>query len=188
MNRDVKSPTELLKEEHRVIERMLRVLDLANEKVLKGGEVPVELYEKAVDFIRVFADRCHHGKEEETLFPLVEQRGIPKNGPTHVMRTEHEQGRSIAKALEEAVERYKKSDAGAKEAIVEYARSYGRLLSQHIWKEDNVLYPLADGVLKYSDRAELVQRFEKVERERIGERNHRKYIDLVEHLEKAVVG
>jgi len=188
MNQDVKSPTELLKEEHRVIERMLRVLDLANEKVLKAREVPIELCEKAVDLIRVFADRCHHGKEEETLFPLVEQRGIPKNGPTHVMRIEHEQGRSIVKALAEAVERYKKGDVGAKEDIVECARSYERLLSQHIWKEDNVLYPLADGVLKHSDRVELVQRFEKVEWERIGEGNHQKYIDLVEYLEKAAVG
>nr|MDO8134505.1 hemerythrin domain-containing protein [Candidatus Njordarchaeum guaymaensis] len=188
MNRDLESPTELLKEEHRVIERMLHVLELANEKALKSGEVPLELYEKAVDFIRVFADRCHHGKEEETLFPLVEQRGVPKNGPTHVMRIEHEQGRSIVRALVEAVERYKNGDVGAKEAIVEYARNYGRLLSQHIWKEDNVLYPLADGVLKHSDRAELIQRFEEVERERIGEANHQKYIDLVGYLEKAVVG
>jgi len=50
------------------------------------------------------------------------------------------------------------------------------------------LYPLADGVLKHSDRAELIQRFEEVERERIGEANHQKYIDLVGYLEKAVVG
>jgi hemerythrin-like domain-containing protein len=74
----VESPTDVLKHEHRVIERMLRILNVACEKLEKSEDVSLEVFKKAIDFICVFADRCHHGKEEETLFPFVEEHGIPK--------------------------------------------------------------------------------------------------------------
>jgi hemerythrin-like domain-containing protein len=57
---------------------MLRVLNVACERLEKSEEVSPEIFKKAISFMRVFADRCHHGKEEETLFPLVEQRGVPR--------------------------------------------------------------------------------------------------------------
>ncbi|MCK5562617.1 hemerythrin domain-containing protein [Candidatus Bathyarchaeota archaeon] len=134
------SAIEILKEEHRVIKRMLTILNVACEKLEKDEEVSTEIFRKAIDFIRVFADQCHHGKEEETLFPLVEQRGIPREGgPTGVMRMEHEQGRNFVKALADAVERYDQGDRNAKAAIIENARGYTQLLAQHIPKEDDIL-------------------------------------------------
>jgi len=185
MHIHAESPTSILKEEHRVIERMLTILNVACEKLERGEEVSLDVFKKAIDFIRVFADSCHHGKEEETLFPIVEQRGLPREGgPTGVMRMEHERGRNFVKALAEAVERYEQGDEDAKAAIIENARGYTQLLAQHIPKEDDILYPLADKVLSHQDQKELLERFEKIERERIGEGKHVEYIRLVEKLEQ----
>jgi hemerythrin-like domain-containing protein len=185
MNLKIGSPTEILKEEHRVIERILSIFNTACEKLERDEHVSPDIFKKAIDFIRVFADRCHHGKEEETLFPLIEQRGIPREGgPTGVMRMEHDRGRGFVKALAEAVERYERGEENAKTAIIKNAKGYTQLLAEHIPKEDDILYPLADKLLTPEDRKELLEKFEKVEKERIGEGKHHDYIHLVKELEK----
>jgi hemerythrin-like domain-containing protein len=101
-----------------------------------------------------------------------------------VMLMEHEKGRSLVKALAEAVERYERGDKDAKSAIIENARGYTQLLAQHIPKEDDILYPLADKVLTPKDKEKLLEKFEEVERERIGEGKHMEYVRLIEELEK----
>ncbi len=185
MHAHSESSTEILKEEHKVIKRMLTILNVASEKLEKGEEVSPSVFKKAIDFIRIFADSCHHGKEEETLFPFIEQRGIPREGgPTGVMRMEHEQGRNFVKALASAVTKYEQGDENAKAAIIENARGYTELLAQHIPKEDDILYPLADRVLSSSEQKELSEKFESIEKERIGEGKHHEYVHLVEELEE----
>lgn len=174
------SVTDQLKEEHKVIERMLDVLRVASDRLERGEEVSMDVFREAVDFIRNFADRCHHGKEEETLFPVLEERGIPREGgPIGVMLTEHEQGRGFVGALTEAVERYARGDEAAKAVIIENARGYVNLLRQHIPKEDTVLFPMVDRLLGDEDQRRLLERFEEVEEERIGKGKHQHYIDLV---------
>jgi hemerythrin-like domain-containing protein len=86
--------------------------------------------------------------------------------------------------LAEAVEKYEQGREDAKTAIIENARSYTRLLAQHIPKEDNILYPLADKMLTPQDRKEILKEFEKIEKERTREGKHHKYMHLVEILEK----
>jgi hemerythrin-like domain-containing protein len=177
--------TENLKEEHRVIERMLRILTVACDKLDKGEEVSPKVFMSAVDFIRTFADSCHHGKEEDVLFPMMEKRGFSRQaGPVGVMLMEHDQGRRFVRVLAEAVEKYERGDKTAKQAIILNVRGYAQLLAQHIPKEDGILYPLADKVLGASDQKELLERFEKIEKEKIGERRHREYLNLVARLEK----
>jgi len=178
------SATEALKEEHRVIERMLRILTVACEKLEGGEEVSPEVFRRAVDFIRMFADRCHHGKEEDTLFPQIEKRVPKEGGPTGVMRIEHDQGRGFVRGLAEAAEKYTMGDKTAKQSIIENARGYVMLLSQHIPKEDDILYPLADQICGPAEQKELLEKFEKIERERIGEGKHHEYLHLVMELEK----
>ncbi|MEE9601130.1 MAG: hemerythrin domain-containing protein, partial [Thermoplasmata archaeon] len=87
-------PTEALKEEHRAIERALKAMEVAAEMLDLGQEVPRELLEKILEFVRGFADRCHHHKEEGVLFPYLERKGLPRDlGPIGVMLAEHEMGR-----------------------------------------------------------------------------------------------
>ncbi len=179
------SATESLKEEHQVILRIIKILNVASGKLEREENVSVDLFRKAVDFIQVFADRCHHGKEQDTLFPLMGEKGIPTwSGPIAVMLSEHEQGRRYVKGLSEALAEYERGDREAKRAVIENARGYAELLDQHIYKEDNILYPMGDKVLSPSDNKELLRKFEKVEREVIGEGKHEHYLHMVEKLER----
>jgi hemerythrin-like domain-containing protein len=177
--------TENLKDEHRAILRMIKILLVASDKLEKGEAVSLDVFKKAVEFIRVFADRCHHGKEEGELFPALERKGILKHrGPIAVMLMEHEQGRLFVKGLNEAVEKCERGDKTAKDAIVENARGYGDLLDQHIYKEDNILYPMGDKVLSEADNNELLEKFERIEKDIIGKGKHEYYLQMIADLEK----
>ncbi|MEW6034778.1 MAG: hemerythrin domain-containing protein [Chloroflexota bacterium] len=179
------SATEELKHEHQIIKRMLAVLDTAAARAEGGQALPPDFFSRAVDFIRNFADRCHHGKEEDNLYPAMERRGIPREGgPIGVMLVEHEQGRAYVKGMQEAGQRLAKGDRAALKEATGNARGYSRLLNQHIDKEDNILYAMADQVLSTTDQQELMAKFEEVERERIGPGKHHEYVKLVEDLER----
>jgi hemerythrin-like domain-containing protein len=177
--------TENLKDEHRVILRMIKILLVASDKLEKGEAVSPDAFKKAVEFVRVFADRCHHGKEEGELFPALERKGILKHrGPIAVMLMEHEQGRLFVKGLSEALVKYKKGDTKARDAVIENARGYADLLDQHIYKEDNILYPMGDTVLSEADNRELMKKFEGIEKDIIGEGKHEYYLQMIADLEK----
>jgi hemerythrin-like domain-containing protein len=176
--------TEVLSREHRVIEVVLGVLEKAADALDRGREVPRELLEKSLDFIRGFADTCHHAKEEELLFPTLQQRGIPsEGGPVGVMLHEHEMGRGFVRGASEAFEAWSKGDRTKGPEIARNLRGYVQVLRQHIYKEDNILFPMGDKVLDEADNARLVERFEEIENERIGAGKHEEYHELVHELE-----
>ncbi len=178
-------PTEELKEEHKVILKMLKVLEKASQNLEEGKDVPVVVFKKAVSFIRNFADRCHHGKEEETLFPMMEKYGIPREGgPLGVMLYEHTLGRNFVKGLAEAAEKHEKGDKSSIKDIIENTRGYTGLLAPHIFKKDNILYIMADRNIPEKEQKVLEEKFEKVEKEVIGEGKHHEYLHLIEELEK----
>ncbi|MBD3160600.1 MAG: hemerythrin [Candidatus Eisenbacteria bacterium] len=157
-------PTEILMEEHRKIEQVLEALE-ERARAIQGGE-PIDPHwaGDALRFIREFADKCHHAKEEDQLFPMMEQRGFPAQmGPIAVMLHEHEEGRACVVAMEDAAA--DPQAEGASERFVRAARSYATLLRGHIMKEDQVLYPMADSAFSETDQEELAERFRKVERE-----------------------
>jgi len=177
-------PTKSLMEDHRAIERMIRVLVTVSERLKQGENVPPGVIEKIIDFIRTFADRCHHGKEEDLLFVRAEERGVPRDGgPIGAMLEEHEMGRAYVRSMADALPKYAAGDGSTRPMLYQNAWGYANLLSQHIAKEDNILYPMIDNFLTEDDQADLLQKFEDVEHERIGHERHHEYIDLVEALE-----
>lgn len=177
-------PTEELRTEHRAIERMLAVLEEAARRLEEGQRPPADLFRRAVDFVRNFADRCHHGKEEQNLFPRLEAAGVPRaGGPLGVMLHEHDLGREHVGAIAGAVDAYEAGDASAASTIARHALAYVQLLRQHIDKEDNVLFPMADSVLSPQDQRELEAAFQRVEREVMGLGVHERYHRLLEELE-----
>ena len=110
-------------------------------------------------FLKTFADRCHHGKEEKVLFPKLMQAGIPMNGgPLGVMLYEHDQGRQLLREMEVALADRQPADFEL------YANRYAQLLEDHLAKEDNILFGKAEDVLTSEDEA-LLERFN-VDRER----------------------
>src|SRR4030042_6365714 len=128
-------PTEELKQEHQGILLMLRIVDKVATKIESGEKTEFDHLERIVDFFRVFADKCHHGKEEDFLFPAMEKCGIPKDrGPIGVMLMEHQEGRGYIRGMVDALARYKKGDPSALEGFAKEARSYVNLLTQHINK------------------------------------------------------
>lgn len=181
--------TDQLKEEHKAIKLMLEVLEKVCDKLEKNERVNVDDLEKIVDFIRTFADRCHHGKEEDLLFPAFEEAGIPREGgPIGVMLTEHEMGRNYVKGMNIALEGCRAGDAKAYSDFIKNARGYISLLSDHIYKEDNILYPMGDMRISDEKQKELIGKFEEVEKERIGPGKHEEYHRLLHRLSEVYLG
>lgn len=156
--------TAILRSEHRVIEQVLDCLVKLVDRGESSGAFDWRSAEQVVDFMRNFADGCHHAKEEEQLFPALDQRGLsPDLGPTAVMREEHAQGRRHIKAIADAVAHGLRGDYSHANEFATHARAYIELLRQHIQKEDHCLFPMAERLLSEADHEELVGAFGRVE-------------------------
>jgi hemerythrin-like domain-containing protein len=147
-------PTDTLREEHRVILRAIALLEVAAGRPTDGRPLPEGWWENLLDWLRNFADRNHHAKEETYLFPALAQAGVPAaGGPVSVMLEEHTEGRALIQAMAH----------GHAARRVEAARRYVHLLRDHIDKENGVLLPLADAVLDSQGQLLLARAFEEVE-------------------------
>lgn len=136
---------QLLKAEHRLIERVLAALDTEAVRLESGEPVNTIFFGVAVAFVREFADGAHHQKEESILFERMEQLGIPKeSGPIGAMLAEHDEGRELIRTVEGSVKAAAGGDAAARQTLIEAARGFATLLRAHIEKEDGILYPMAD--------------------------------------------
>jgi hemerythrin-like domain-containing protein len=177
--------TEILMEEHRVIERVLTALQAGAQRLSEGEAIRPAFFINAALFIKNFADGCHHRKEEGVLFIAMSESGVPvQGGPIGVMLAEHEKGREFTHAMREAAEHLEKGDISAQYAVTQNALGYVALLRQHIYKEDNILFPMADRVIPPDRQEKVAEDFERVEHEETGEGVHEKYLALAEVLEK----
>jgi hemerythrin-like domain-containing protein len=148
------SPTQTLREEHRVILRALELLEAGTGRLDAGRALPAGWWERLLGWLGAFADRNHHAKEEEHLFPALTEAGVPAaGGPVGVMLEEHTEGRALIRLMGEG-------SGGQGRAA---ARRYVRLLRDHIDKENGVLFPLAEAVLDARGQGRLASAFEKVE-------------------------
>ena len=167
-------PTDDLREEHKAVKLMLRILDGICTDIESGRSVKQEHLEGLVEFMRIFVDRCHHTKEETYLFPEMEKAGISGSGELITsLKNEHEQGRQHVSRIEEAVSG-KEGNKGLP-TIVENSRAYIQLLTPHIEKEDNDLFPMADTYLSEAAQKDLLELFETVEIEIIGPGKHEEF-------------
>ena len=178
-------PTEILMQEHRVIEQVLDCLELIAQRGENEKNLDLESANQAIDFFQNFADRCHHGKEEECLFPMLEQKGFsPEEGPTGVMRQEHEAGRRYICGMEEAIAAISGGDSQAIAAFASNARAFVQLLRDHIQKEDHCLFSMADQALSEQEQQQVMDSFANVEQNDLGSGTHQKYLDIAAELAK----
>jgi hemerythrin-like domain-containing protein len=176
-------PTDILEDEHRIIEQVLNVLDKIIDRATITGILEEESAREAIGFFRKFADQCHHRKEEGQLFPAMEARSFSGGcSPVAVMLREHELGRLYVSGMSGAVEGASQRDVDALQWFVQHGRSYIRLLREHIQKEDHCLFPAANRALDAQDQQRILADFEKVETEELGEGTHEKYLDLANRL------
>jgi len=172
-------------EEHRVIERVLSALQVAAERVSRGEEMGPAFFVNAALFIKNFADGCHHRKEEGVLFVAMNESGLPaQGGPIGVMLAEHEQGRAFTREMKDAAQKWEGGDLSARAAVAQNALGYVALLRQHIHKENNILFPMADRLIPPDRQEKVATDFERIEHEETGEGVHEKYLALADVLEK----
>jgi hemerythrin-like domain-containing protein len=180
MKRDI---TQRLKDEHQLILRMLDLLEKNARLTEQGSFQNYRFYLDGVDFIRNYADRFHHAKEEDILFEALIENGMPRaNSPVAAMLMEHDLGRAFVRGMEEAATRALEGEAGQDEAIVTNARGYLELLREHISKEDDILYPLAERVIPEEKRDAIVAGYRTAE-EKASEGLEAHYRAIVEGYE-----
>lgn len=175
--------THVMVEEHRLILRMIDLLEKNTTQMERGTFRNWQFYLDAVDFIRNFADRYHHAKEEDILFVELVKNGMPeKQSPIEAMLIEHDQGRAFVRALEEASGKALAGEPGQIPVIAENAKNYAELLRGHIDKEDNILYPLAERILPEEVRPVMQQAYTIAEAKTPGlEEKYRRLVENYEH-------
>ena len=185
-------PAQILMNEHRVIEQVLDCLEKMAERARGDGALAIEDARAAATFFRTFADACHHGKEEDLLFPLLEQKNglTPTEGPTAVMRMEHDKGRALVGSMIEATDAYEAAEGaeGGALAAGDFARAADEfiyLLRGHIQKEDTCLFPIAEDLLSAGEFAGLEASFEAFERDGMGAGVHEGMLREADRLARA---
>lgn len=156
--------TKALVDEHRLILRMIALLEKNAPRTAAGEYLNWQFYLDGIDFIRQYADRFHHAKEEDVLFKALVENGMPKeNSPVAAMLMEHDHGRNFVRNMEAAVREARAGRTDVYGAIAENALGYAALLRDHIGKEDTILYPLSERVLPESMRPGILQAYQAAE-------------------------
>lgn len=178
--------TQVMIDEHQLILRMIALVEQNTALMEQGRFRNWQFFLDAVDFIRNYADRFHHAKEEDVLFIELINNGMPeKQSPIEAMHMEHDQGRAFVRALEEAALKALDGEPGQIPIIAENAKGYAELLRGHIDKEDSILYPLAERVLPEEVRERMLDAYAAAEAKTPD--LEEKYRQLVESYEQQEV-
>jgi len=177
--------TDILMDEHRVIERVLDALETATRAVDRGIAVRPGFFVDAADFIAGFADGCHHRKEEGVLFGAMVAAGMPQDGgPIAVMLMEHEEGRRYTRGVRDGVKRWQEGDDEGRRILVSNAKGYVALLRDHIMKEDDVLFPMAAQMIAPAQEEEVLRDYARVTEAASCDLSTGRYVALAAQLEE----
>lgn len=158
--------TRCLRDEHQLILKVLDCFEIALHAAQDSQRVTRAVFEPFVEFFRGFADRCHHCKEEDRLFPCLESEGVPREGgPIGVMLTEHQRARTHVRAMREHLDAADAGDSGAVHTILEHGGNYLQLLRAHIAKEDHCLFAMADQLIQGAGLTDLTNAYRDAEGE-----------------------
>lgn len=176
---------DIMMEEHKNILRMLEVVRKVCIKVVNNEQVDYSNFYKIIDFVRNYADKHHHSKEEIVLFEKL-KAGDNRIGKVSVegMLVEHDLGRLFMMNLEEALKKYETGDKDSRVDIIANAIGYSDLLKRHIFKEDNALYKYANNNLSKEDLDEIDEKCREIEEKAEERKIQEKYIELLEDLER----
>lgn len=167
--------TQALRKEHDAILYVLQILDQMMQSDSNDFEASLRYYGEMVYFLKIFADKCHHGKEENYLFKQLVKKGIPNDGgPVGVMLQEHAHGREYIAQMSRCF------DENNIEGFNNAAALYRDLLRQHIEKENKVLFIMADKVIDEQEQNLLFEQFEQHEENVIGHDVHEKLHAMID--------
>jgi len=175
----MKRATDNLIDDHTIIREVMDTM----ERITSVKDPDVEHLEFIVTFIREYADGFHHAKEEGLLFPKLVDKGIPKEfGPIGMMLREHEEGRNFVRGMADNVELYKSGNKEALKAVYQNMTGYVNLLRDHISKENNVLFRMADQALSDEEQRHLLDQFGLANEVSIGQDKIDEYLARVKEL------
>jgi hemerythrin-like domain-containing protein len=171
--------TQNLENDHVHILRLIEVM----ERIADAADPNVDHLELIVRVIREFADGLHHAKEEQLLFPLMVQKGFSaESGPIAVMLHDHAEGRNFVKGMAENIAQFKQGESSALRAIYSNMQDYAELLKNHIGKENNVLFRMADNTFTTAEQESLLIDFAIVENKQESGQSKDEYITLINKL------
>ncbi len=169
--------------EHEMIERAMDVLKKELEK-LPDTTYDAFVMQRAVDFLLEFGDQIHNVKEENVLFPLMIKRGIPEGGPIRVMLFEHEAERKLLHQMFAEVANLEKASEEDRASFKQKGLEYLEIRANHIWKENDVLYPMGRRVLNEEDNSFLVAGFDHINLSTYGETAAQNFSDMLKEVEQ----
>ena len=172
-----------LKKEHQLILKYIDLMERYIEFSLENSNKPILLdkAEEFIGFIQKFADEFHHAKEENILFKHLAAPGVLTHcNPLPQMLTEHDLGRKYVQEMKDSLTN---KDLNK---LIESTRNYGKLLKEHIQKEDNILYPMAENGIVDPEKNTLRNEYNNVETQ-IGAQDvwneyEKKYVKLESYL------
>jgi hemerythrin-like domain-containing protein len=148
-----------------------------------GADPNAQFLSDVVEFLRSYANRQHHGKEEDLLFPELEKRDMPRSGgPVGMMLMEHHFGRSHIARMAESATAYAGGDNAVAATWADASLDYVALLREHIAKENQILFVMAERLLSVDDQVRLSEEFEGVDKNKIGEGECERLLQLAEQL------
>jgi len=180
--------TTSLRNDHKLIEKVLNALNATVALLEDGKKIPEEILLPTIDFTQNFTDVCHHGKEEDVLFPALGKAGLPTQmGPIPRMLEEHKITKQLAGKITITSNSYLES--GNPDELIDSLKMYIEHVNEHLWKENNRLFMMADARLNHvaSDIDKNLKDVENSKLAQIG-KTREEYEKLVDDLEKSVAG
>ena len=169
--------------EHELIERVMEVLKNELEH-LTEGELDAVRLERALDFLLEFGDKIHNVKEEQALFPLMAERGLPvQGGPIGVMLAEHEAERELLGKMLARLPTITEASEDERAEMKREGLAYLQVRAEHIWKENDVLYMMGRRIFTDDDNQALLAKFDEIDLAHYGEGAHERFRELVEEIE-----
>ena len=175
-----------LRRDHDLIEKVLKSMWATIPLLKSGTTIPEPILSQVIDFTKNFTDVCHHGKEENSLFPELEKKGMSRNtGPIAVMLMEHEITRKITKRMEESSKIYLNNKDPTR--LIIDMQEYINHVMQHIWKENNRLFMMADMALQ-DNVVHVTESLDIIEKSKLKEigKSREDYEKLAEDLEQNI--
>ncbi|AFS81604.1 hemerythrin HHE cation binding domain-containing protein [Candidatus Nitrosopumilus koreensis AR1] len=178
--------TASLRRDHDLIEKVIKAMDATIQLLNENKKIPESILLPVIDFSKNFTDVCHHSKEENSLFPALEQAGMPKNmGPIAMMLMDHERSREIGSNMEASAKEYLSSGDSTK--LISDMKQYVEHITEHLWKENNRLFMMAEARLQYVAQ-KVDGELNEIETEKLNGlgKSRKHYEDLAENLTRDV--
>jgi hemerythrin-like domain-containing protein len=169
--------------EHRLIERVIALISRSLPAMrATGGSVDPLWVDAVVDFVRLYADRTHHGKEEDIMFRELKARPLSATDRQvmDALVEDHQSARRITRAVVDANARYRAGEPAALGEMVTGLEALVALYPGHIAREDKVFFPAARKYLTDEEDKRMLEEFWEFDRKMI----HEKYRQVVETLER----